>query len=73
MPNIENIAKPIEFIVSNDNVPKALKMLGRWSQKNLIIRSIKNRTFFEKPSEKALRKSKECDRRRKKALRDRNR
>ena len=66
---MENITKPIEFIVSNDNVVRTLKAINRYLQKHHILRTTKTKMYYEKPCEKKLRKDKESARRRKKTLR----
>jgi small subunit ribosomal protein S21 len=66
---MENITKPVEFVVSNDNVVRTLKAVNRYLQKHHILRTTKTKMYFEKPSEKKLRKSKESERRRRKSIR----
>lgn len=55
--------------VYGDNVEKALKVLKRQLQREGLFREIKQRSFFEKPSEKKKRKQREARRKRIKALR----
>jgi small subunit ribosomal protein S21 len=64
---VKLVAKSVEFIVSNDNVNRTLKAVGRYLQKHHILRTTKTKMYYEKPSEKKLRKSKESARRRKKS------
>ncbi len=65
---VKLVAKSVEFIVSNDNVTRTLKAVGRYLQKHHILRTTKTKMYYEKPSEKKLRKSKESVRRRKKSF-----
>jgi small subunit ribosomal protein S21 len=55
--------------VYGDNIEKALKVLKRQLQREGLFREIKQRSFFEKPSEKKKRKRREARRKRLKALR----
>ena len=56
----------VECIINNDNLVKALKILGRYLQRNQIIKDAK-KIFHEKPSEVKIRKKKESKKRIKKA------
>lgn len=55
----------MEFIVGNDNVARALKIVGRFLQKHHIIKTARSIMYYEKPSEKRIRKEKESVKRRK--------
>ncbi|MCI0526491.1 MAG: 30S ribosomal protein S21 [Nitrospira sp.] len=55
--------------VYGNNLEKALKVFKRQLQKEGLFREIKQRSFFEKPSEKKKRKQREARRKRLKALR----
>ena len=55
---VKLVAKSVEFIVSNDNVNRTLKAVGRYLQKHHILRTTKTKMYYEKPSEKKLRNSK---------------
>ncbi len=57
--------------VVDDNVEKALKILKKKMQMDGIQREIKNRRFYEKPSERKRRKMQDAERRRRKARRRR--
>ena len=53
----------VEVIVKNNNVEKALRVLKKKLQKDGLFRELRIRQFYEKPSEKKLRKKKESLRR----------
>jgi small subunit ribosomal protein S21 len=55
--------------VYGNNVEKALKALKRQLQKEGLFREVKNRSFYEKPSEKRKRKRREARKKRVRALR----
>ena len=55
--------------VYGNNVEKALKALKRQLQKEGLFREVKNRSFYEKPSEKRKRKRREAKRKRVRARR----
>ena len=55
--------------VQKNDIEKAIKDLKRYVQRDGILKEIKKRRFFEKPSVKKKRKQKEAERRRRKALR----
>ncbi|NJD57629.1 MAG: 30S ribosomal protein S21 [Nitrospirae bacterium] len=57
-------------VIGND-VEKALKSLKRQLQKDGLFREIKQRSFYEKPSEKDKRKRREARKKRMKALKGR--
>ncbi len=58
----------IVHVHSND-IERALRDLKRMVQREGLIRELKRRTAYEKPSIKKKRKSLEAERRRRKALR----
>ena len=55
--------------VHNNDIERALRDLKRMVQREGLIRELKRRTAYEKPSIKRKRKSLEAERRRRKALR----
>lgn len=63
----------MEIKVYDNDIEKALKVLKRQIQKEGLLKELKKRTFYEKPSEKEKRKQREAMRKRLKALRMKNR
>jgi len=61
----------IEVRVFNNNVEKAIRVLKKKMLKDGIIKELKQRRYYEKPSEMKLRKQKENIRRWRKAQRRR--
>jgi len=61
----------IEVGVFNNNVEKAIRVLKKKMLKDGIIKELKQRRYYEKPSEMKLRKQKENIRRWRKAQRRR--
>jgi small subunit ribosomal protein S21 len=59
----------LEIIVQKNDIEKAIRDLKRTMQRDGILKEIKKRRFYEKPSVKKKRKQKEAQRRRRKALR----
>ena len=53
----------IEVLVRDNNVEKALRVLKKKLQKDGLFRELRLRQFYEKPSEKKLRRKKESLRR----------
>ena len=53
----------IEILVRDNNVDKALRVLKKKLQKDGFFRELRLRQFYEKPSEKKLRRKKESLRR----------
>ena len=53
----------IEVVVRDNNVEKALRVLKKKLQKDGLFRELRMKQFYEKPSEKRLRKKKESLRR----------
>lgn len=58
----------MDIKVTGNDVEKALKVLKRQLQKEGLFREIKQRSFYEKPSEKDKRKRREAQKKRLKAL-----
>jgi len=61
----------LDIKVTGNDVEKALKVLKRQLQKEGLFREIKQRSFYEKPSEKDKRKRREAQKKRMKALKTR--
>ncbi len=61
--------RPLEVAVQDGNVNRALSMLKRKMANEGIYKELRKRRYYEKPSEEQKRRSREADRRRKKALR----
>lgn len=61
----------MDIKVTGNDVEKALKVLKRQLQKEGLFREIKQRSFYEKPSEKDKRKRREAQKKRMKALKTR--
>ncbi len=59
----------LEIRVNGNDLERALKILKRELQKEGLFREIKNRSFYEKPSEKDRRKQREALKKRKKSVR----
>lgn len=59
----------LTIIVHGNDIEKALRDLKRTVQRDGILKEIKKRRFYEKPSVKKKRKQMEAERRRRKALR----
>jgi len=59
----------LEIIVDKNDIEKAIRDLKRTMQRDGILRELKKRRFYEKPSIKKKRKQMEAQRRRRKALR----
>ncbi len=57
----------MEIKVQNNNVEKALRDFKQRLTKSGLMREMRARRFYEKPSEKRNRKKKEAERKRKKA------
>ena len=53
----------IEVIVRDNNVEKALRVLKKKLEKDGLFRELRMRQFYEKPSDKRMRKHKESLRR----------
>ena len=61
----------MSIIVHANDIEKALRDLKRMVQREGVLKDIKNKRFYEKPSVKKKRKQLEAERRRRKALRNR--
>ena len=61
----------MDIKVFGNDIEKALKSLKRQLQKDGLFREIKQRSFYEKPSEKDKRKRREAQKKRIKALKSR--
>ena len=59
----------LEIKVEGNDIEKALKALKRQIQKEGLLKELKKRTFYEKPSEKEKRKQREAMKKRLKSLR----
>lgn len=59
----------MEIRVNGNDVERALKILKRELQKEGLFKEIKQRSYYEKPSEKEKRKRREARKKRMKALR----
>ncbi len=59
----------MEVKVYGNDVEKAIKILKRQIQKEGLLKEIKNRSFYEKPSVKEKRKRREARKKRMKAAR----
>jgi len=59
----------LEIIVYKNDIEKAIRDLKRTMQRDGILKELKKRRFYEKPSIKKKRKQMEAQRRRRKALR----
>jgi small subunit ribosomal protein S21 len=62
----------VEVHVDDGNIERAIKTLKRLMQKEGVLKEIKKRSFYEKPSEKERRKQREARKRRLKAERRRS-
>lgn len=63
--------RPIEVTVEGDNVDRALNRLKRKMADEGILKELKKRRFYEKPSVKKKRKQREAERRRRKEVKRR--
>lgn len=59
----------MDIKVYGNDIEKALKLLKRQLQKDGLFKELKNRSFYEKPSEKQKRKQREARKKRLKAMR----
>jgi len=62
----------VQVHVRDNNVDQALRILKRKMQKEGLYREMKQRRFYEKPSEKRVREQQEAVRRARKLARKRN-
>lgn len=61
----------VTIVVHDNNVEQALRVLKKKMQREGSLREMKLRRYYEKPSEKKLRKATECLRRSRKMQRKR--
>ena len=61
----------VTIVVRDNNVEQGLRVLKRKMQKDGLMRELRMRKFYEKPSEKKKRKQEECIRRTRKNRRKR--
>ncbi|MBR58079.1 MAG: 30S ribosomal protein S21 [Myxococcales bacterium] len=61
--------RPLEVYVQDGNVDRAISALKRKMANEGIYKEIKKRRYYEKPSEAKKRKTRDAERRRKKAIR----
>ncbi len=61
--------RPLEVYVQDGNVDRAISALKRKMANEGIYKELKKRRFYEKPSEAKKRKTRDAERRRKKAIR----
>jgi small subunit ribosomal protein S21 len=59
----------VDVEVSDGNIEKAIKTLKRMLQREGVLKEIKRRSFYEKPSERERRKQREARKRRLRAER----
>lgn len=67
--NAEAELGPIEVRVERDNVGRAMSQLKRMMAREGVLKELKNRRYYEKPSVKEKRKRRDAERRRRKDLR----
>ncbi len=65
----DNDLGPIEISVYDNNVNRAMSTLKREIGREGVLRELKNRRYYEKPSVAKRRKSREAERRRRKDAR----
>jgi small subunit ribosomal protein S21 len=63
------MAAPVQVLVRDNNVDQALRVLKKRMQREGIFREMKQRGFYEKPSEKRVREKAEAIRRMRKLAR----
>jgi small subunit ribosomal protein S21 len=68
-PTYEKKEKFLEVKVQNNQIENAIKSLKRQMMRDGILKELKIRSFYEKPSVKKKRKQREARRRRQKAAR----
>lgn len=69
--HIPVLGRPLEIRVDERGVERAIRKLRRLLAGEGVLREIKRRRHYEKPSVKSKRKLREADRRRKRRLRKR--
>ncbi len=62
----------VQITVRDNNVDQALRILKKKMQREGVFREMKQRRFYEKPSEKRVREKQEAVRRARKLARKRN-
>jgi small subunit ribosomal protein S21 len=63
----------LDIHVDDGNIERALKVLKRYLQKEGILKDVKRKSFYEKPSEAKRRKAREAMKKRLKAERRKQR
>lgn len=63
----------VDIRVEDGNIEKALKVLKRYIQREGILKDVKRKSFYEKPSESKRRKARDARKRRLKAERRKQR
>lgn len=61
----------MDVYVDDGNIEKAIKVLKRLIQREGVLKAVKRKSFYEKPSERERRKQREAVKRRMKADRRR--
>lgn len=61
--------RPLEVTVQNNDVERALRILKREVGKEGVLKALKRKRFYEKPSEAKKRKAREALRRRRRSAR----
>ena len=61
--------RPLEVSIDGDNVERAIRILKRKIAEEGILRELKKRRYYEKPSERKKRKGREAVRRKRKSER----
>ena len=61
--------RPLEVTIDGDNVERAIRILKRKIAEEGILRELKKRRYYEKPSERKKRKGREAVRRKRKSER----
>ena len=64
--------RPLEVHVVDDNVEKAIRVLKREMGKEGVLKALRQKRYYEKPSEAKKRKNREALRRKRQASRKRN-
>lgn len=55
--------RPLEVVVTDDNLEKAIRVLKREMGKDGVLKALKRKRYYEKPSEAKKRKQREALRR----------
>jgi small subunit ribosomal protein S21 len=61
--------RPLEVTVFDDNLEKAIRVLKREMGKEGVLRTLKQKRYYEKPSEAKKRKQREAVRRQRRSVR----